>query len=63
MDPDEELATLIADRLIAHGLIDGDRHDEVATQIAAGTATPEDWRFWIEVATSVDTGATGDAQA
>ena len=49
MSPDEELASLIADRLVEHSLVESDRRDEVAAKVAAGTATPEDWRLWIEL--------------
>ena len=65
MGPDEELAALIAERLIEGGLIDEDRRDEVSGRIAAGTATPEDWRFWIEVGPigpMGNAGAAGHAQ-
>ncbi len=48
MSPDDELAALIADRLVDAGLIDEGRSVEVTAKIAAGTATAEDWRFWIE---------------
>ena len=49
MSPDEELALLIANRLVDEGFIDPGRHDEVSTKIAAGTATAEDWQLWIEL--------------
>ena len=49
MTPDEELAALIAERLVESGLIDAARRDEAATRIAAGAATLDDWRLWIEL--------------
>ena len=49
MSPDEELASLIANRLIEEGFIDLTRRDEVSVKIAAGTATVDDWRLWIEL--------------
>ena len=49
MDPDEELASLIADRLIEQRLIDPSRRDDVSNRIATGSATAEDWQLWIEL--------------
>lgn len=48
--PDEELAALIARRLIEAGLIEADRRDEVIERIASGKARAEDWRLWVDVA-------------
>lgn len=62
MSPDEELAALIADRLANAGLIAADRRDEAATRIAAGTATIDDWRFWVELGPAVQTDGGDDAQ-
>ncbi len=62
MGPDEELASLIADRLTQERLIDPGRCDEVSTRIAAGTATADDWRFWIEVGPVGQPEGTGDAE-
>ena len=62
MTPDEELASLIADRLVENGLIAADRRDEVSAKIAAGTATQEEWQLWIELGPSVQTVGGGDAQ-
>lgn len=62
MSPDEELAALIADRLADAGLLAADRRDEVATLTAAGTATIDDWRFWIEVGPAGQTEGGDDAQ-
>jgi hypothetical protein len=62
MSPDEELAALIANRLVENGLISPERYDEVAEQIAAGKATVEDWRFWIEMGPAGQTEGAIDAQ-
>ena len=62
MSPDEELASLIANRLVEHGLVESDRRDEVAAKVAAGTATPEDWRLWIELGLEGRTEGAGHAQ-
>jgi hypothetical protein len=62
MHPDEELALLIANRLVDGGLIDPDRRDEVSTSIAAGTARPEDWRLWIELGPAGRPEGSDDAQ-
>ena len=62
MGPDEELASLIADRLVEQDLIDASRRDEVLTRIAAGAATADDWRLWIELGPSGRAEGAGDAQ-
>ena len=62
MSPDEELASLIADRLVENGLIDAARRDEVSAKIAAGTATREEWQLWVELGPAVRTEGAGDAQ-
>jgi hypothetical protein len=62
MGPDEELASLIADRLTHERLIDADRRDEVSTKIAAGTATADDWRFWIEIGPAGQKEGIGNAE-
>ena len=49
MTPDEDLATRIADRLANAGLIDPARRDDLAAKVAAGKATPDDWRLWVEL--------------
>lgn len=48
MGPDDELATLIAERLIDAKLIGAERLAEASAKIAAGKATADDWRFWVE---------------
>ena len=62
MSPDEELASLIANRLVEHDLVESDRRDELAAKVAAGTATPEDWRLWIELGPGGRPEETGHAQ-
>jgi len=62
MGPDDELASLIAERLVEAGLVDEDRRHDASARVATGAETPEDWRFWIEVGPAVDAGATVHAQ-
>jgi hypothetical protein len=62
MSPDEELALLIANRLIEEGFIDARRSDDVSAKIAAGTATVDDWRLWIELGPVGQKEDTSDAQ-
>ena len=62
MSPDEELASLIANRLVEHDLVESDRRDELAAKVAAGTATPEDWRLWIELSLDGRIEGAGHAQ-
>lgn len=62
MGPDDELASLIAERLIANGLVDPGRHDEVSVRIATGAATADDWRLWIELGPTAEGEGSADAQ-
>jgi hypothetical protein len=62
MSPDEELAALIAERLVERGLIEAGRRAEVAGKIAAGRATPEDWYLWIELGPAGRAGGGDDAE-
>jgi hypothetical protein len=62
MSPDEELALLIANRLIEEGFVDPTRLDAVSGKIATGTATVEDWRLWIELGPSGQQEEASDAQ-
>lgn len=62
MSPDEELALLIANRLVDEGFIDPVRRDEVSNKIAAGTATVEDWQLWIELGPVGQTAESDHAQ-
>ena len=61
MGPDEELAALIAKRLIEAKLIDAERVEEASAKIAAGTANTDDWRFWIEFGPSGPSAAAEGA--
>ena len=52
MNPDEELAQVIVEHLVAHGLIgEKDRRQEVWEGLAGGTARQDDWRLWVEIGT------------
>ena len=62
MGPDEELAELVMERLVEHGLIEPSRRAEVSARIAAGSATADDWRLWIELGPAGRTQGTEDAQ-
>lgn len=62
MTPDEELAALIATRLVEANLIDPARRDEVATRIGAGATTTDDWRLWIELGPAGSTQGDDDAE-
>ena len=62
MSPDEELALLIANRLIEEGFVDPARHDTVSSKLATGTATIEDWRLWIELGPKAQQDEASDAQ-
>jgi len=61
MTPDEELATLIAERLVEAGLIEAERCSEAAARIAAGAATLDDWRLWIELGPAAQREGGDDA--
>ncbi|MGH9839438.1 MAG: hypothetical protein ACREEM_11715 [Blastocatellia bacterium] len=46
--PNERLAEIVADALVAAGLVAASRLDELKRKLAAGTAKAEDWSHWIE---------------
>lgn len=46
--PNEELAGLVIEALIAEGLIAPERRDEVEQKLISGRAKQDDWRLWIE---------------
>ncbi len=48
--PDESLAALVVDNLVARRLLSKARAREVLAKLVSGTATVDDWRLWIELA-------------
>ncbi|ESQ17431.1 MAG: hypothetical protein N838_30890 [Thiohalocapsa sp. PB-PSB1] len=49
-DPARALAETIVDKLIAEGLVAGQKRTEITAKVASGTAKAEDWGLWSELA-------------
>ncbi len=47
--PNDELASLVANKLNQEACIPTEKVVEVLTKLKAGTATSQDWRLWIEL--------------
>jgi len=47
--PNQHVAHLISAKLAGDGLIVAAKCAEVEKKIAAGTATEEDWRLWVDL--------------
>jgi len=50
--PSAALAALVADRLIASGLLRADKRETLIAKIGAGAMSGADWKLEIELATS-----------
>jgi hypothetical protein len=48
--PDQELADIIVDKLVAAGLVSQAKSTELRKMLAAGTVTIEDWKRYVEQA-------------
>lgn len=47
--PNDELASLVANKLNQEACITTEKVAEVLPKLKAGTATSQDWRLWIEL--------------
>lgn len=47
--PNQHLAQLIIAKLAAEGLIMPAKQAEVEASVAAGTASEEDWKLWVDM--------------
>ena len=50
--PNDTLADLVVAKLKENGLISQDRVDEITAKLGAGTVSSEDWKLWVDLATS-----------
>lgn len=50
--PNEALAAIVIAKLKDGGFIEDGKFDEILSKVQAGTATPQDWRLWLELAQS-----------
>jgi hypothetical protein len=60
--PNEELASVIVDSLIAEGLIPAAREDELRQGLTSGSMKEADWRFLIEAGLPGTRQGSRDAQ-
>ena len=61
-NPNESLADMVVDKLRAKGLIPDGKAEEITAKLSAGTATSEDWKLWVDLATSAKQGGDNDGE-
>ncbi len=61
-NPNEALADLVVARLQEKGFVPDGKTEEITTKLSAGTATSEDWKLWVDLATSKKQGGDEDGQ-
>ena len=61
-NPNESLADLVVVRLTEKGFVPDGKAEEITTKLSAGTATSEDWKLWVDLATSKKQGGDEDGQ-
>ena len=61
-NPNEALADLVVARLKEKGFVPDGKTEEITTKLSAGTATSEDWKLWVDLATSKKQGGDEDGQ-
>ena len=61
-NPNESLADLVVARLREKGFVPDGKTKEITTKLSAGTATSEDWKLWVDLATSKKQGGDEDDQ-
>lgn len=61
-NPNESLADLVVAKLREKGFVPDGKVEEIAGKLSAGTATSEDWKLWVDLATSKKQGGDEDAQ-
>ncbi len=50
--PNESLADLVVAKLREKGFAPEGKTKEITAKLSAGTATSEDWKLWVDLATS-----------
>ena len=61
-NPNESLADLVVAKLREKGFVPDGKTEEIAAKLSAGTATSEDWKLWVDLATSKKQGGDEDDQ-
>ena len=61
-NPNESLADLVVARLKEKGFVPDGKTEEITTKLSAGTATSEDWKLWVDIATSKKQGGDENGQ-
>jgi len=61
-NPNESLADLVVAKLGEKGFVPDGKAEEIASKLSAGTATSEDWKLWIDLATSKKQEGDEDVQ-
>ena len=49
LSPNDALAHEVVSRLVDAGLVSKEKAAEILAKVAAGSATSEDWKLWIEL--------------
>ena len=60
-DPNDQLANLIAGKLVEEGLITSDHKDRVLSGLKAGSLKGQDWRLLLEIAADGEEGEDGQS--
>ena len=61
-NPNESLADLVVAKLREKGFVPDSKTEEIAAKLGAGTAMSEDWKLWVDLATSKKQGGNEDGQ-
>ena len=55
-NPNESLADMVVAKLREKGLFADGKTEELTAKLSTGTATSEDWKLWVDLATSAKQG-------
>lgn len=61
-NPNESLADMVVAKLREKGFVPEGKAEEIATKLSAGTAASEDWKLWVDLATSAKQGGDNDGE-
>lgn len=61
-NPNESLADMVVTKLREKGFVPEGKAEEIAAKLSAGTATSEDWKLWVDIATSAKQGGDNDGE-
>jgi len=61
-NPNESLADMVVAKLREKGFVPDGKAEEITAKLSAGTATSEDWKLWVDLATSKKQGGDENGQ-